>query len=109
MQADAIKQAERLAERQKSAGASQVEGMAKAVHGAANELREQMPQAAELVHNAASRLEQGATALRERSIQDLLNGLNGFGRKDPLILFGGAVVAGFAVSRFLKSSADHSR
>ena len=109
MQADPINQAERIAEQQKSAGASQVEGLAKAVHGAANELQNQMPQAAELVHDAASRLEQGASALRERSIQDLLNGLDGFGRKDPLALFGGAMLASFAISRFLKSSADHSR
>jgi hypothetical protein len=109
MQADAINEAERIAEQQKSAGASQIESVAKAVHGAATELRDQMPQAAELGHDAASRLELGASALRERSIQDLLNGLNGFGRKDPLALFGGAAVAAFAISRFLKSSADHSR
>jgi hypothetical protein len=33
--------------------------------------------------------------------------LNDFGRKEPLAIFGGAVLAGFAISRFLKSSADN--
>jgi hypothetical protein len=107
--ADAITQAEQITERQKQAGASKVDAAAKAVHGAADELEQQMPKAAEFVRGAASRLEEGASALRERSIGDLMNTFNDLGRKEPLALFGGAVVAGFAISRFLKSSADNSR
>lgn len=106
---DAVSQAEEMAERQKRSGAEQVDEMAKAVHGAANELGKQMPQAAELVHAAASRLEQGADALRERNIRDLMSTFNDMGRKEPLALFGGAVVAGFAISRFLKSSSNSAR
>jgi hypothetical protein len=107
--ADAITQAEQITERQKQAGASQVDAAAKAVHSAADELEQQMPKAAEFVHAAASRLEEGASALRQRSIGDLMNTFTDLGRKEPLALFGGAVVAGFAISRFLKSSADNSR
>jgi hypothetical protein len=107
--ADTITQAERIAERQKQAGASQVDDVARAVHGAADELEEEIPKAAEFVHAAASRLEAGASALRQRSIGDLMTTFNDLGRKEPLALFGGAVVAGFAISRFLKSSADNSR
>ena len=106
--ADAISQAEDAAEQQKNAGAGQIEDMAKAVHGAADELGKQMPQAAELVHAAASRLEQGAEAVRERNLRDLVGTFNDMGRKEPLALFGGALVAGFAVSRFLKSSSSSS-
>ncbi len=109
MQADAISQAEQFADQQKSAGADRVDEMAKAVHGAADELQKQMPEAAEFVHAAASRLEQGADALRERNIRDLMGTFNDMGRKEPLALLGGAVVAGFAVSRFLKSSSNSSR
>jgi len=105
---DAISQAEQLAEQQRQAGANQIDGIAKAVHGAADQLEQQMPQAAELVHAAASRLEQGAGALRERSIGDLVAGFNEFGRRDPLALLGGAALAGFAISRFLRSSGDSS-
>jgi hypothetical protein len=106
MPEDTINKAEQIAEEQKQAGASQIDEMAKAVHGAANELQQQMPKAAEFVHAAASRLEQGAGALRERSIKDLVNGFSNFGRKEPLAFFGGAMVAGFVISRFLKSSGD---
>ncbi len=109
MQSDAINQAERFAEQQKSAGANRVDDVAKAVHGAADELGKQMPEAGELVHAAASRLEQGADAIRERNISDLLGTFSDMGRKEPLALFGGAVVAGFAISRFLKSSPDNTR
>jgi hypothetical protein len=107
--ADTVSQAEEVAERQKRAGAERVDEMAKAVHGAADELGKQMPEAAELVHAAASRLEQGAEAVRERNLRDLMATLSDMGRREPLALFGGALVAGFAISRFLKSSADSSR
>ncbi len=109
MEADPITQAEQVVERQKEAGANRASEMAKAVHGAADELGKQMPQAAELVHTAASRLEQSADALRERNIRDLVGAVNDMGRTEPLALFGGAVVAGFAISRFLKSSSNSSR
>ena len=58
------------------------------------------------MHAAASRLEQGAQALRERNIGDLVGGFNDLARREPLAFFGGAVLAGFAISRFLKSSSD---
>jgi hypothetical protein len=107
--ADAAAEAEEGVERQKEAGAERVDEIARAVHGAADELGKQMPQAAELVHAAASRLEQGAEALRERNLRDLMGTVSDMGRKEPLALFGGAVVAGFAISRFIKSSSASSR
>jgi hypothetical protein len=107
--ADVASEAEEVVERQKEAGAERVDEMAKAVHGAADELGKQMPQAAELVHAAASRLEQGAEALRERNLGDLAGTFTEMGQKEPLALFGGAVVAGFAISRFLKSSSSSAR
>ncbi len=107
--ADAKARAEDLAERQKRAGAGQADQMAQAVHSAADELQDQMPQAAELVHAAASRLEQGAETLRTRSVGELMSDINDFGRREPLALFGAAMLAGFAASRFLKSSNDSQR
>ena len=67
-----------------------------------------MPKAAEVVHASAFRLEQGASALRDRSVDELMSGINDVARRQPLALFGGALVAGFAISRFLKSSVDRS-
>jgi hypothetical protein len=101
-------QARSAAEQQKESGAEQLGGMARAIHGAARELENQMPQAARFVHDAAEQLEGAAGALRERSIDDLMQSFNRFARTQPLAFFGGAVLAGFAVSRFLKSSGQSS-
>ena len=104
-----VKERARLvAEQQKRAGADQIGGIARAVHGAAREIEEKMPQAAGFVHDAATRLEGVAASLRERNVDDLLRSLNNFARSQPAAFFGGAVLAGFALSRFLKSSAEPS-
>jgi hypothetical protein len=100
--------ARKVAEQQKEAGADQIGGIARAVHGAAREIEDKMPQAATFVHDAATRLEGAAASLRERSVDDLLRSFNNFARSQPAALFGGAVLAGFALSRFLKSSAEHN-
>lgn len=101
--------AQQAAEQQKQTGANQIDQVAQAVHSAADELQQQMPKAAEFVHAAASRIEEGAGALRDRSLLDVMGTFNDLGRKEPLAMFGGAVLAGFAISRFLKSSADTKR
>ena len=107
--ADPVAEWEHVAQQQKQAGADQIDQMAKAVHGAADHLAKEMPETAELVHAAASQLERGAGALREHGVSDLMAGFNELGRKDPLTLLGGAMLAGFAISRFFKSSTDSSR
>lgn len=98
--------AEAVAEQQKQAGAGPADAMAKAVHSAADELQQQIPLAAEFVHAAAAQLEKGADALRTHSIGEFMSGFKDLGRKQPLALFGAAIAAGFAASRFLKSSTD---
>ena len=100
--------ARKLAEQQKQAGADQIGGVARAVQGAAREIEQKMPQAAGFIHDAAMRLEGAAASLRERSVDDLVRSLNDFARTQPAVFFGGAVLAGFALSRFLKSSAEPS-
>ena len=98
-----------VAEQQKQAGADQIGGVARAIYGAAHEIEQEMPHAAGFVHDAAARLEGAANSLRERSVDDLVRSLNNFARSQPATFFGGAVLAGFALSRFLKSSAEPSR
>ena len=100
--------ARNVAEQQKQAGADQIGGVARAVHGAAREIEQNMPQAAGFIHDAATRLEGAAASLRERSVDDLMRSLNDFARTQPAVFFGGALLAGFALSRFLKSSAEPS-
>jgi hypothetical protein len=92
------------AEAQKQAGADQLASLGAAVHGAASEVSKELPQAAAYIHSAADSLQSASSALRERSAEDIVNGFNDFARKQPAAAFAGAVLAGFALARFLKSS-----
>ena len=100
--------ARKVAEQQRRAGADQIGGVARAIHGAAHEIEQELPQAAGFVHDAATKLEGAAASLRERNVDDLIRSLNNFARTQPAAFFGGAVLAGFALSRFLKSSTEPS-
>ena len=95
-----------FAEEQQRAGAEQADGFARAVHRAADELQGTSPQIARYVHEAASSLDDLGRALRERSPADLFNGMEGLARRQPVAFFGAAVLAGFALARFAKSSAE---
>lgn len=97
-------EARRIGNQQKEAGADRLGEVAGAVHGAARTLETGMPQMASYIHGAAARLEGAATTLRHRSLDDLIDGISNFARTQPVVFFGGAVLAGFALTRFLKSS-----
>jgi len=94
-----------FAERQKRAGAEHIGEVAHAVHTAADAIRTEMPTAADYVHRAAAGLENAAQALKQRGLDDLGRDLGSFARTQPLAMFGGAMLAGFVLSRFLKSTA----
>ena len=95
-----------LAEAQKSVGAERISSVAGAVHDVAQVLEGEMPQAATYVHDAANQIEHAASELKERSIDELLSGVGSFARRHPLTFFGGTLLAGLVISRFLKSSAN---
>jgi len=97
--------AEQLAQDQKQAGTGHMRTLATAVHGAARELEAGMPKIANSVHDVAQRIEQTADDLSNRNVEELFEGFDNYARKQPAIVFGGALMAGFVLSRFLKSSA----
>lgn len=96
--------AAQLATEKKDAGADQMRTIAHAVHGAARELEAEMPGIATYIHGTGERIEQAATEIRERNLDELLDKFSGFARQQPAIVFGGAVLTGFILSHFLKSS-----
>jgi hypothetical protein len=98
-----------VAAQQKDAGADHLKIVARAVHGAASELESDMPQIAGYIRDAGQRLEQAASELRDGNVNDLMNSFGEYARNQPAIVFGGAMVAGFALTRFLKSSAHHTQ
>jgi uncharacterized phage infection (PIP) family protein YhgE len=100
-------EARRIASQQKEAGADRLGEVAGAVHGAARSLEAGMPQMASYVHDAAVRLEDAARTLRTRNVDDLMSEISRFARSQPALFFGGAMLAGFALTRFLKSTAPN--
>ena len=96
-----------IASQHKDAGAEQLQVAARAIHGAARELESAMPQFAGYVHEVGKRLDDIASDIRGDSLDGLMSRLGEFGRNQPVLIFGGALVAGFALSRFLKSSAQN--
>ncbi len=99
-------QARDIAEEQKAAGADQIGGVAHAMDAAAGELQRQMPMAAGYIEDVARQLDTMASTLRERSVDDMLSNVADYARKQPVLFFAGAVAAGFALSRFAKSSGN---
>ena len=98
-----------FAETQKQAGADNMARFGQAVHGAADQLGKELPQAAGFIHSAADTLQGAASTLRERSVEDLFDGFRDFARRQPAAAFAGSVLAGFALARFLKSSSPRER
>jgi hypothetical protein len=98
----------RIAIQQKDAGADRLGEVAGAFHGAARTLEAGMPQTASYIHGAAAQLEDAAKTLRHRSVDELVDEVGSFARAQPAVFFGGAMLAGFALARFLKSSGQRA-
>jgi ElaB/YqjD/DUF883 family membrane-anchored ribosome-binding protein len=96
--------ARQLAEEQKSRGADRIQTLAQAVHGAAEEIGKQVPQAAGYIHSGAEQLERASRMLRDNSVDDLVQMTKRLAREQPLAFIGGSVAAGFVLARFLRSS-----
>jgi hypothetical protein len=94
-----------IADQQKHAAAGRVEGIAHALRRASDDLREQgQPTIAEYSRYAAEGLESMAQSLDRRDVDDFVEGVESFARQRPVAFLGGAMVAGFALARFMKSS-----
>jgi hypothetical protein len=91
-------------EEQKAAGASFISGVAGAIRRAANEFDADVPQAAEYIRVAADQIDTASDAFRRRDLNQLVSDVQGFARRQPTAFLGAAVIAGFAVVRFLKTS-----
>lgn len=96
--------AREVAEEQKQIGAQRIDALGRAIHSAADQIGKEIPGAADYIHMAADNVESASSALRERSVDEFIDDLGRFARRQPAAAFAGAVIAGFALSRFIKSS-----
>jgi hypothetical protein len=92
-------------DQQKDAAAGRIEGVAQALRSASDDLEHRgQPMVAEYSRQVAEGLESMANWVSRRNIDDMVGGIEDFARQRPIAFMGGAMVAGFALARFMKSS-----
>jgi hypothetical protein len=93
-------------EGQKTAGADYVGSLAETIRRAAREFDSDLPIAGTYIRKAASQVEGVADTIRTGNFNDLVRSAQSFARRQPTAFLGMAVLAGFGVVRFLKSTAS---
>jgi gas vesicle protein len=93
---------------QKKAGAEYVGSLADTMRRAAREFDGDLPIAGAYIRKAASQIEGLSDSIKTGNFKDLVRGAQSFARRRPTAFLGMAVLAGFGVVRFLKSSANDS-
>lgn len=93
---------------QKQAGAEYVGSLADTIRRAAREFDSDLPIAGAYIRKAASQIEGVSDSIKTGNFNDLVRGAQSFARRQPTAFLGIAVLAGFGVVRFLKSSANQS-
>jgi ElaB/YqjD/DUF883 family membrane-anchored ribosome-binding protein len=104
---EARQRGESLLKGQRDAAASEIGGMAEALHKAAQQLNQQEQSAtARYVDRAAEALDKMVDTLREGDLRSMVKKTEDFARRNPGVFFGGSVLVGLMLTRFLKSSAE---
>lgn len=93
-----------IVEEQRSRAASQLGGMADALHKSARDLEQENKTMAKYTDMAAERLDDVARYLRQANWNDMMREAESFARRQPYWFIGGAVAAGFLAARFVKSA-----
>jgi len=103
-----IDQAGKTAEAQASSVMMQagetLEQLAKAVRDAGNGVRSERPEIAGIASTAADQVDRAAGYLRQHDAGDAVNAATDFARRQPALVVGGALIAGLALGRFLRSA-----
>jgi len=101
------RQAEGLFERQKDAAAEQARKVTTVLHKMADEFeRQEQPYFSGCATELAKCSDTFTRTLKERDAATLWQQTRTCGRQHPALFMGGAVAAGFLVSRFLRSSSE---
>jgi hypothetical protein len=93
---------------QQNAGADYAVRFAENIRGAARAFEQDTPIAARTIEMAADYVEDAAEKMRNGSLNDVMDGVTTFARRQPAAFLGLSVLAGFAAVRFLKASGGRS-
>ena len=92
----------------KSSGAEYVGTIAETMRRAAREFDTDLPMAGTYIRKAAEQVDSVSEGIKNGNLGDLVQNAQRFARRQPTAFLGIAVLAGFGVVRFLKSSAESS-
>lgn len=106
--AQANDKARGLVSDQKDYLAEQIGGVAEAMDRVADDLEQSNGASAQYARMLADNAEKLSSSIRDKSIEDLMNSAQDFGRRRPAAFLGAAALLGFAASRFLMASASRS-
>ena len=93
-------------EQRKRSAADRVDGIAQALERTGAQFSENEPTLADLASRLSGTVSNLATRLREGSIDDLVEDTRAFARRNPGLFIAGGLLAGFALARFVKASAQ---
>jgi len=104
----AAQRADTMFQSNKQAAVSRIGGFANVLRSASSELDAQQLGLAELARRAADALERASQRLDSQDLRGLFESGQAYARQRPQVFLGGAFAAGFALARFLRSSASHA-
>jgi len=91
---------------QKNRAADGLGGIADVFRNASNELRNENETVAQYVDMASDQLRRFADNIRRRGVNDMMDDVNRFAKRNPAIFIGGAFLVGIGIARFMKASAS---
>ena len=106
----ATEQLETKISSQKSRAAETLNGVAQTLLSSSQQLRDQQQDgASRAIERAAEGVERFATYLQETNVDEVVEQVHEFARRQPAAFIGGAFALGFVASRFLKASSPEGR
>jgi hypothetical protein len=84
--------------------ATGVESVADSIRRVSADMESDQPQIAEFASTAADQAEALAGYLRENDVRQIIDNVESFARRQPLVFLGGAFLLGIAASRFIKAA-----
>lgn len=102
-------QAENFYNQQRDTAAEQTQKFTSVFYKMADEFdNQQQPYFSQQVRKLADTADRFSNKLRDKDLKSICQEAQSYSRREPALFFGGAIAAGFLLTRFLRSSGQHS-
>ena len=97
----------KMAKQQMQVVANQIDGIARALTKTADSIEDDQTWVADGVRQTAQTLEKMSESLRVNEFGKLVRNFENYAKQQPVVVLGGAAIAGFFLVKFLKKSSEH--